>query len=429
MRIPRTDHIVIEGRGLEADYAAHLIDSLGLASVRLGGTDGPHPAEAWAASGAMALTGFAAGPPLMCPAPLASCAAGAARALNALVRGDLDIDGAALLGARAAFSYLRRHGAIAPGGKCRLLTARDGMFALNLAREDDWELLPAWLEQDCAHDWEAVAALVAVKAKDDLVARGRLLGLAIAPDEPPSARDWFHLHTEGEGRLPSEAAPRVIDLSALWAGPLAAQLLRRAGARVIKVESPARPDGARRGNPQFFASLNAGKEELSLDFVRDRDELRTLIQTADIVIDGSRPRALQQLGFVAEEFVHARPGLVWVSITGYGRDEPEADWIAFGDDAGVAAGLSHIMREAHGSSLFCADAVADPLTGLHAALAALAFHRQGRGGLVSLALRDVVAHCALFHPPSDGWRARAEAWSAHLAARGLCAAPPRAYAC
>lgn len=309
-----------------------------------------------------------------------------------------------------------------------MLRARDGMLALNLPRENDWELLPAWLEADCA-DWDAIAACTASRSRDDLVARGRLLGLAVAPEAPPVPRAWHTLCRDGMQRAAPARAPLVIDLSALWAGPLASHLLLCAGARVVKVESHTRPDGARNGVPAFFNLLNAGKEECILDLNTERAELVAMIDEADIVVEASRPRALKQLGLDPEALVRRRPGLVWVSITGYGRAEPEADWIAFGDDAAVAAGLSHIMREAHGTSIFCADAVADPLTGLHAALAALALYLQGRGGLISLALRDVAAYCALYDAPREGWGARAQAWSAHVTKRGQAIMPPRARAC
>jgi hypothetical protein len=373
----------------------------------------------------MALTGYADGPALMCPAPLASCAAGAARALEALAPGAFAIDAAALLGERAALAGLGRNGAISPGGACRLLQANDGMIAVNLPRATDWELLPAWLEEDCPAHWEILAERVAAKSRDDLIARGRVLGLAVAPEVPPVNRPWYRLYTDGVRCAPCGRAPLVIDLSALWAGPLAAHLLLCAGARVVKVESRSRPDGARKGPLAFFKLLNAGKEECVLDFDIEREKLLALIGQADIVVEASRPRALRQLGIVPEALVKSRPGLVWVSITGYGRTEPEADWIAFGDDAGVVAGLSHIMHEAHGASVFCADAVADPLTGLHAALAALSYFRQGRGGLIALALRDVTAHCAQFDAPAEGWRTRTQAWTAQLKQCGQPVTPPR----
>lgn len=423
-----TTEPLVRGAGAGAVYAITLLKTLGF-DARRGPGPFDHPAECWARSGAMALTGFSGGPPLMCPAPLASCASGVKLALEALLpEAFVDLDGAAMLGARAAFTGYRRNGAIAPGGGCRLLPTRDGIIAINLVREDDWIMLPAWLEEDVAADWDALGQHLATRRLEHLVERARLLGLAVAAVTPPSSRPWFRVGEEVRVP-PPKAPPRVVDLSSLWAGPLAARLLRRAGAHVVKVESETRPDGARLGNRAFFDFVNAGKEEVRLDFRTQCDELVRLIESADIVIEASRPRALLQLGIDANALVRKRPGLLWLSITGHGRDAPEGEWIAFGDDAGIAAGLGHIMKEAHGQPLFCADAVADPLTGLHAALAALAFYRQGRGGLVALSLSDVVAHCAMFDPPREGWRVRAKAWGARLAERGIVASPPRVPSC
>ena len=89
-----------------------------------------------------------------------------------------------------------------------------------------------------------------------------------------------------------------------------------------------------------------------------------------------------------------------MSISGYGRDEPQAQWIAYGDDAGVAAGLSALMSQTCGERLIVGDAIADPLTGLHAALAAWANYRQGGAALIELSLVDVVRHCRAFELPS-----------------------------
>ncbi|OYO24000.1 hypothetical protein CGZ93_05240 [Enemella dayhoffiae] len=87
--------------------------------------------------------------------------------------------------------------------------------------------------------------------------------------------------------------PLVLDLSALWAGPLCADLLHRAGARVIAVESAARPDPSRLGNPVLHRLLRGGVESVRLDFddPADRHRLRRLIRCADMVIEASRPRA------------------------------------------------------------------------------------------------------------------------------------------
>src|SRR5262249_36579837 len=151
----------------------------------------------------------------------------------------------------------------------------------------------------------------------------------------PSTSSGRTLLPRGKGK------PLVIDLSSLWAGPLCSHLLHKLGADVVKIESTRRPDGARRGPALFFDLMNAGKRSVALDFSsrEGRESLHALVRKADIVIEGSRPRALRQLGLDAEQVI-AECVTTWVSINGYGRDEPQENWIAFGDDAGVAAGLS-----------------------------------------------------------------------------------------
>ena len=412
-------------------YANRLLEDLGappLASTE----DEPHPALRWAQSGSMALTGSADGPPQMCPVPLASYADGIVAVLRALRPACLrDVDGAQLLAERAALAGYRRAGAIAAGGRCRLLPAVDGWLAVNLARASDWELLPAWLEAGAIVDWAGVASALAPRRLSDVVARARLLGLAVAPLAPPPAQPvpWYReLHRTRRPGGTRIAAPLVVDLSSLWAGPLCAHLLQLMGARVIKVESTARPDGLRRSASGFYDLLNAGKASVALDFAHPagRAQLRQLLLQADIVIEASRPRALHQLGIVAEDILEENAGLTWIGISGYGRGEPAANWIAYGDDAAVAAGLSQILRDCTGQPMFCGDAVADPLTGLHAALAAWCSHAQGGGRLLSLALRDVVAHGIRFAALADGAasRARATDWSRCIASEDVAA--PRA---
>jgi hypothetical protein len=293
-------------------------------------------------------------------------------------------------------------------------------------------MLPALVGRDVSPGWQALEEAVRSEAAETLVARGRLLGIAIAPvDAPASPEGWFSVVREaGIAGMPERDAPLVIDLSGLWAGPLCGHLLGLAGARVVKVESTARPDGARFGPPAFFDLMNGGKESVALDFrTREgREQLQQLLARADIVIESSRPRALAQLGISAEDLVIEHPGLTWIGITGYGRAGEAGNWIAFGDDAGVAAGLSALMPEPDGSPVFCGDAIADPLTGLHAALVAWSRWRSGAGGLISIALRDVIAHGVAFDgPPSIAAAAeREQTWMRLLADHGVAAATPSA---
>ena len=387
-----------------------------------------HPALAWARSGAMQLTGRAEGAPQLAPGPLALCADGAAAALRALAPGCLDeLNGAALLGERAACAQLSRRGPLSAGGSCRLLPCSDGWLAVNLARSDDLAALAAWLQLETAPPSSTASAWPLLEHELDhrscgpLLERAELLGLPVSRVTRPAAiaPPWIRfaqgittlngatlngatLDRLALDRLTLAAnPPLVVDLSSLWAGPLCAQLLADCGARVIKVESVRRPDGARQGPPRFYDLLNHGKQSVALDFADDGDLalLRSLLEVADVVVENSRPRALEQLGISAGELLLRRPGLLWIAITGHGR---ESGRVAFGDDAGAAAGLcpwvdgDHPAKNDDGEQqqpLFCGDAVADPLAGLHAAVATVALRRAGRGGLVDLSLASVAAHC------------------------------------
>ncbi|MBV8967240.1 MAG: CoA transferase, partial [Mycobacteriaceae bacterium] len=175
----------------------------------------------------------------------------------------------------------------------------------------------------------------------------------------------------------------VVDMSSMWAGPLSGRLLAAAGATVVKVETAARPDGTRGGDRRFYDWLNAGKLSFSTSF--DSDELPRLLRTADVVIEGSRPAALARRGLSAEH-LPARPGRVWVSISGYGRDHP--DRVAFGDDAAVAGGL--VIPGADGP-VFCGDAIADPLTGLAATAAVVDALAAGGGVIIDVSMAAIAA--------------------------------------
>ncbi len=338
-------------------------------------------------------------------------------------------------------------GRISAGGGCRLFDAPGDTVALNLSRPSDRELLPALFETDDLNplDDEAIAARIAKSDATALLMRGRSLGLAIACELERSlgpaantgasrpAADIGAWNPAAEigtscsafvelvrgcaaGASRSRRTPRVVDLSALWAGPLAAHLLWHAGAEVVKVESLTRPDAMRSGDDRLFALLNQGKASVALDFAdtSDRHALLSLIATADIVIEAARPRALLQLGIDADQIVQTTPGLVWVSITGHGATGEAANWVGFGDDCGVSGGLSAALRATTGRGGFVGDAIADPLTGMSAALVAWEAWAARRGGRFGLAMSDVVARFLAMMRQQDpaALEASLKAWSA-----------------
>ncbi|HEX7821088.1 MAG TPA: CoA transferase [Sphingobium sp.] len=321
-----------------------------------------------------------------------------------------DLGGAALLVERAAINGFTvpvasaRTPADQPvpsaGGGCRLIPARDGGWvAINLARPDDRALLPALFCDDTLdpQDDSAIAARMALCDAGDSVARGREMGLALASiDEYPASTGMVVTAIGPRCAPPSGRPPLVVDLSALWAGPLAGHLLWRAGAEVVKVESRSRPDSMRDGDPGLFALVNQGKASVALDLrdPADRAALILLIERADMVIEAARPRALLQLGIDADAIVARAPGLVWLTITGHGAAQTAtgsaADWVGFGDDCSVAGGLSDALREATGRIGFGGDALADPISGIVAAHTLWNRWSRGEGARIILSMSAIV---------------------------------------
>ena len=402
-----------------ADEVRLLLTALGLDATAVGVRPRDDAAR-WAVSGAMHLTGAADGPPSVPAAPIASRLAGASAVLAHL--SGVAVDGPALLGERAARRGLTRRGPVSAGGASRLLRTADGWAAVTLSRPDDWELVPAWL-LGAAATWEAVATAAAGTGGAALAARGQELGLAVAVVPAAAATSTLPWALHAASGPPSDGPRRVVDLSALWAGPLCAQLLAATGAEVVTVDSVSRPDGARVGDPGLFSLLHEQTRSQSLDLrtTEGLAQLRSLIDDADVVITSARPRALHQLGLDPLAEVTARPGLTWIAVTGYGLTGPWRDRVAYGDDAAAAGGL--VVGD---PPVFCADAAADPATGLYAAIAATALTRSG-GGVVDVALSAIAQHLARPpHRPSPPVVRLPDGWAVETAEGLVPVAVPRA---
>jgi CoA-transferase family III len=361
-------------------------------------------AQAWASSGACVLTGRPEGPPLGAPAALIDLVERAAALVQRHSDGRQTVDGLALLGERAALGDLSRGGDVSCGGVTRLVPTQSRWLAVSLPRPEDVEALPAWLGCDVPPDdpWPIVYEVAARLTAAALDEQAALLGLPIAAvsSVAPQAQDCFDLPvgaerlggTEG-GSLSLEDAI-VIDLSALWAGPLCGQLLAEAGAKVFKVESTSRPDAARQGPAAFFDLLNGAKRSVALDLATKagQRDLGRLIAGADIVIESSRPRALAQMGIDSRNILSQAGGpRVWASITSHGRGPVTGQRVGFGDVAAAAGGL--IASDDEGPC-FLADAVADPLTGLVTAAAVLEALEAGGRWLIDAAMAPLAASVA-----------------------------------
>ena len=328
----------------------------------------------WGSSGLAYLTGLPDGPPDFSRANVLGNAQRIAT------------DAATLLTGRAGLLGLSRGGRVSAGRATRLLAARNGWCAITLSRPDDVAAVPALVQADEVSEdpWPILEHWAATRPVLAITERAELL------DIPAAALGEAAAAAPRVRRLGSRAFGRdvrgllVADLSSMWAGPLCGHLLARAGATVVKVESPRRPDGTRAGNPAFFDWINGEKLFYSLDFDRNADELAELLAVADIVLEGSRPAALarRRLG---PGHVAPRAGRIWLRISGHGEDSGRP---AFGDDAAVAGGL--VGGDADGP-VFCGDAIADPLAGLEASRAVAESLGRGGGELIDVSMATVAA--------------------------------------
>lgn len=181
------------------------------------------------------------------------------------------------------------------------------------------------------------------------------------------------------------AGIRILDLSRVLAGPLAAMTLGDLGADVIKIERPREGDETRgwgppfdpRGESAYYLSINRNKLSVALDFNSNPDIalLVRLIHEADAVVDNFRPGMLRRRGINVTDLLEARPELIWCTVTGFGADSPR-----LGYDFVVQAesGWMAITGEPDGEPMKVGVALADVLAGKDAAVAVLA-GLAGRG--------------------------------------------------
>jgi len=347
-------------------------------------------AQVWAACGGQWLTD----PGVGVPVDLVNGVAGTVTWLDRAGAGLGELFGnlgAGVLSERAATLQLRGSGRVSCGGASRLIRCSDGWIALSLARPEDFAALPALLGSGVGEGdaWETVEASLASATAAAAVERAGLLGLACAGvGERAQQASTIRVESLGAAKPTPVTNLVVANLGSLWAGPLAADVLARCGARLITIESTSRSDGARAW-PQFFDGLHGRCESVALDFTDegDRHRLAALLQRVDVVIEGSRPRALAQLGIDARAMTCSGPR-IWVSITGHGRDDAHAFRIGFGDDAAAAGGLVGWVND---EPRFVADAVADPITGLATAATVVQLAASGGRWLVDAPLAGVAA--------------------------------------
>jgi crotonobetainyl-CoA:carnitine CoA-transferase CaiB-like acyl-CoA transferase len=204
----------------------------------------------------------------------------------------------------------------------------------------------------------------------------------------------------------------VVDLTRALAGPQASMMLGDLGARVIKVESPDGGDDSRSWGPPFvgpdharestyFLSANRNKESVTADLKspEGKDFLTRLVRRADVLVENFRPGVLDRLGFSVEQLHELNPGLVILSITGFGHDGPEGGRAGYDQIAQGEGGLMSITGAVEPTKV--GVPIADLLAGMYGAYGALAaLHERtitGRGRVVRTSLLASVVGVHAFH--------------------------------
>ncbi len=185
---------------------------------------------------------------------------------------------------------------------------------------------------------------------------------------------------------------KIIDLSTVIAGPMAATLLAEQGADVIKVEAQGMGDigrylgSSRNGMSSCFHLANRGKRSIAIDLKKERGVavLKKLIADADVLLQNFRPGVMQKLGIDYPALSAINKQLVYVSITGFGDTGPMAQMSAYDNIVQSFCGFAALQQDPQtGEPALIRNILTDKLTAINAAQAigaALYARTQGSDG-------------------------------------------------
>ena len=183
------------------------------------------------------------------------------------------------------------------------------------------------------------------------------------------------------------AGVKVVEFCQIASGPFTGLLLADYGAQVVKIEPP-EGDAMRTWPPlsagysENFASLNRGKQSIALDLKNPEDlsVARRLALEADVLVENSRPGAMQRLGLGWDWFQPCKPSLVYCSISAFGQDGPRGAEGGFDVTVQAAAGVMSVTGEPEGAPVKAGVPLADFASGLYAAFTIAAVLARVRAG-------------------------------------------------
>jgi crotonobetainyl-CoA:carnitine CoA-transferase CaiB-like acyl-CoA transferase len=194
---------------------------------------------------------------------------------------------------------------------------------------------------------------------------------------------------------------RVVELAHIMSGPTAGMLLADLGAEVVKVERVPEGDDTRRfapptvnGESCAFMMMNRNKRGIALDLKRDsaRAALCRIIDGSDVLIENFRVGTMERMGLGFDALRKSNPGLIYCTISGYGRNGPAAHKGGFDLIAQGVSGLMRITGEPGGAPTKVGSPVTDINAGMLAALGIVSAYvhrlRTGVGQLVDTSLLE-----------------------------------------
>ena len=196
---------------------------------------------------------------------------------------------------------------------------------------------------------------------------------------------------------------KIIDISTIVSGPLAASMLGDQGAEVIKIEPPFRGENARvmgpikEGSGALFAVVNRSKRSLAIDLKQEESKkiIYKLIETADIIIDNFRPGALERLGLDYDNIKNHNPRIIQMSITGYGETGPYSKRRVYDPLIQATAGVCD-AQSIEGQPKYMKTLMCDKITSLTAAQAMTAAlykrEKTNKGQRVTLSMLDTALY-------------------------------------
>jgi crotonobetainyl-CoA:carnitine CoA-transferase CaiB-like acyl-CoA transferase len=191
---------------------------------------------------------------------------------------------------------------------------------------------------------------------------------------------------------------RVLDVSTLFAGPLAATFLGDFGADVIKVEHPRKPDAARGHGPAkdgvnlWWKTLGRNKKTVTIN-LGDPEGARLLLALAaeaDVLIENFRPGTLERWGVGPDELHAANPDLVIARVTAFGQFGPYSGRPGFGSLAEAMSGFAALTGEPDGPPTLPPFGLADGIAALATAYAVMIGLRTGTGQVIDMAIIEPI---------------------------------------